>query len=177
VSPATKPFRFETSVSARSGAPAELVYDLVADLSSHLQWLGEEAPDQKFRLLTLEAPGEPATVGTAFVSSGASDNGTFHDSSVVTHASRPALFVFETDARLDRKHGKPWEVHFTHRYDIRPDGTGTRINYTDTIDRVSYVPYWLQPGIRPLTKRLIERADTKNMETLARFAEQRSRSG
>ena len=176
MSAASKPFRFQTSVSVVSAAPPELVYDIVADLPSHLEWMGERAPDRNFRLLTLVAPGEPATVGTTFASTGANNNGTFDDRSVVTEAARPHVFAFQTDARLDRKRGKPWEVHFTHRYDIRPTGGGSRITYTDTIDRVNYVPYWLQPWLRPLSRRMIERADTKNMENLARFAEERSRS-
>ena len=166
-------FRFETSVSVTSAAPPEVVYDLVADLGSHLDWSGERASDT-FKLLTLDAPDGSATVGTRFASTGASDNGTFHDTSVVTEASRPTRFVFETDSRLERTHGKTWEVHFSHRYDIVPDGEGSRIVYTDTVQRVNYVPYWLQPWFRPITRRIIDRADTKQMGNLARLAEERA---
>lgn len=162
-------FRFETSVSVTSPPPPDVVNDLVADLGSHLDWSGERASDA-FKLLTLDAPEGPTTVGTRFASTGASDNGTFHDASVVTEASRPTRFAFETDSRLERTRGKTWEVRFSHRYDIVSDGQGSRIVHTDTVQRVNYVPYWLQPWFRPITRRIIDRADTKQMENLARAA-------
>jgi hypothetical protein len=67
-------------------------------------------------------------------------------------------------------------VHFTHRYDLAPDGSGTAIVYTDTISELNYVPYWLQWWCRPLTRRFINRADTEQMQSLARFAEERAGS-
>jgi hypothetical protein len=48
--------------------------------------------------------------------------------------------VIETDAHLDRKRGKPWDAHFIHRYDVAPEGEGSRITFTETIERVNYVP-------------------------------------
>ena len=170
----TRAFTFETSVSVTSKAPPEAVYDLVADLRTHLEWSGERAESDTFKLLTLDAPAGPATVGTTFVSTGANGKDTFHDRSVVTEATRPSRFMFETDARLERQHRKPWEVRFSHRYDIQPVGPGSRITYTDTVRRVNYVPYWLQPWVRPVTRLMIRRADTKQMENLARLAEERS---
>jgi Polyketide cyclase / dehydrase and lipid transport len=169
-----KEFLFETSVSVTSAAPPEVVYDLVADLRSHLDWSGERAASDTFKLLTLDVSEGQATVGTRFASTGANDNGTFHDSSVVTEASRPTRFAFETDSRLERTRGRAWEVHFSHRYDIASDGQGTRIVYTDTVQRVNYVPYWLQPWFRPITRRIIDRADTRQMGNLARAAEERA---
>jgi hypothetical protein len=59
-----KEFRFETSVSVTSAAPPEVVYDLVADLRSHLDWSGERAASDTFKLLTLDASEGQATVGT-----------------------------------------------------------------------------------------------------------------
>ena len=50
--------RFEASCRA----PAEAVYDLLADLQSHLEWAGERQLETT-RLLTMEAPQAPATVG------------------------------------------------------------------------------------------------------------------
>ena len=55
-----------------------------------------------------------------------------------------------------------------------PDGSGTAIVYTDTISELNYVPYWLQWWCRPLTRRFINRADTEQMQSLARFAEERA---
>ena len=46
--------------------------------------------------------------------------------SEVTVATAPSAFVIETDAHLDRKRGKPWDAHFIHRYDVAPEGEGSR---------------------------------------------------
>ncbi|HET9250043.1 MAG TPA: hypothetical protein VFP13_08925, partial [Actinomycetota bacterium] len=75
--------------------------------------------------------------------------------SVVTEASRPSVFVIETDARLERRRAETWEAHFSHRYEVLPDGRGSRIVYTEAVERVNYVPYWLRPGIifRPWVNR------------------------
>ena len=170
----SKRFIFETSVSVVSGAPPDVVYDAVADLRTHLQWAGERAASDTFKLLSLEGPAGPAREGAVFTSDGAADNGTFHDRSTVTEALRPARFAFETDALLERIRGRNWEARFSHRYDISPEGSGSRIVYTDTVREVNYVPYWLQPWCRPVTRRMIHRADTRQMEGLARFAEERA---
>ncbi len=147
---------------------------MIADLRAHLEWSGDRASDETFKLLTLEALDGPASVGTTFTSTGANYNGTFHDRSVVTQASRPSVFVIETDAMLDRKKGETWEAHFSHRYDIEPVGDGARIVYTETIERVNYVPYWLKPWARPAFTPLVNRADRKQLGNLARLAEERA---
>jgi len=167
---------YRTQTSVTSGAPPEVVYDTIADLRNHLDWSGERASSETFKLLSIDAPDGPAAVGTAFSSSGAADNGTFNDRSEVTVASSPTAFVIETDSHLDRKHGKPWDARFIHRYDVAPDGEGSRITYTETIERVNYVPYWLQPGVRSIFKVYVNRADRKQLENLARLAEERSGS-
>jgi hypothetical protein len=174
---ADRPLGYRTQTSVTSSASPQVVYDTVADLRNHLDWSGERASSQTFKLLSIEAPEGPAAVGTSFTSSGAADNGTFHDRSVVTEAMSPTTFVIETDAHLDRKRGKPWDAHFIHRYDMAPDDEGSRITYTETIERVNYVPYWLQPGVRSIFKVYVNRADRKQLENLARLAEERSGSG
>jgi hypothetical protein len=150
------------------------VFDVITDLRAHLEWSGERAADDSFKLLTVDAPHGAAIVGTEFSSTGANFNGTFHDRSVITVADRPRVFVIDTDAHLDRRHGKPWDVHFEHRYDVEPDGDSSRIVYTETIQRVNYVPYWLQWWMRPLSKTLINKADNKQLANLARLAEERA---
>jgi hypothetical protein len=164
-----------TQTSVTSKASPEVVYDTISDLRAHIEWSGERASSDNFKLLSLEAPEGRATVGTTFTSTGAADNGTFHDRSVVTEASRPGRFIIETDSRLDRNRGKAWEAHFSHRYDIEPEGDGSRISYTETVERVNYVPYWLQPWIRPIFTVLVNRADVRQLSNLARLAEERSR--
>jgi hypothetical protein len=172
---ATRPFVYRTRTSVTSAASTDVVFDVVSDLMAHLEWSGERATDETFKLLTIEAPDGPALVGTTFTSTGSNFNGTFHDHSVVTEASRPDRFILETDARLDRRRGKTWHVHFEHRYDIEPNGSGAKVSYTETIQRVNYVPYWLKPWARPIFKPLVNRADRKQLENLARLAEERSR--
>ena len=171
---ADRPLGYVTRTSVTSSAPPDVVYDVIADLRNHLDWSGDRASSDTFKLLSIDAPEGTASVGTAFSSSGAADNGTFHDRSEVTVASRPTAFVIETDAHLDRTRGKPWDAHFVHRYDIEPDGSGSRITYTETIERVSYVPYWLQPGIRSIFKVYVNRVDRKQLANLAGLAEERA---
>jgi hypothetical protein len=171
---ADRPLMFRTHPSVTSTAPPEVVYDVIADLRNHLVWSGERAEDDGFKMLTLDAPRGPASVGTSFSSSGSAGKDTFHDRSVVAEASRPHLFVIETDARMERKKARTWEAHFSHRYDVLPEGTGSRIVYTETVERVNYVPYWLKPGIRTIFRPLVNRADRKQLRNLARLAEERS---
>ena len=173
---ANQGFRFETSVTVSCGAPPRVVYDTVADLRAHLEWSGERADDDDFKLLHLDAPGGAAVVGTAFTSTGANFNGTFHDRSVVIEATPPNGFTIETQARLERRRGKTWEVGFLHRYDIRSDGSGSMITYTDTAHHMNYVPYWLRFWMRPITRAAIHKGDTKQLENLARLAEERAGS-
>jgi Polyketide cyclase / dehydrase and lipid transport len=170
---ADRPFRFRTQPSVTTTASPEAVYDVIADLRNHLVWSGERAASDGFKMLSLEAPEGPATVGTTFTSSGSAGRDTFHDRSVVTEASRPNRFVIETDARLERKRAETWEVHFSHRYDIQPHGEGSRILYTETVERVNYLPYWLKPGIRTIFRPFVNRADRKQLRNLARLAEER----
>ena len=125
---ADRPLGYRTQTSVTSAAPPQIVYDTIANLRNHLDWSGERASSDTFKLLSIDAPEGPAAVGTAFSSSGAADNGTFHDRSEVTVATSPSAFVIETDAHLDRKRGKPWDAHFSHRYYVTPEmrGQGSR---------------------------------------------------
>ena len=92
----------------------------------------------------------------------------------MTEATRPSRFVIETDATLERRSAPTWEAHFVHAYDITPEGTGSRIVYTETVERVNYLPYWLKPGIRTIFRPWVNRADRKQLRNLARLAEERS---
>jgi hypothetical protein len=90
---ADQPLGYVTRTSAVSAAPPQVVYETISDLRNHLDWSGERASSQTFKLLSIEAPDGPASVGTAFTSSGAADKGTFHDRSEVTVATPPSAFV------------------------------------------------------------------------------------
>ena len=173
---ANKPFGFRTRPTVTSSASPEAVYDVIAELSNHIVWSGEMAASEGFKMLSIVAPDGPAAVGTTFSSSGSAQKDMFRDRSVVTEATRPSVFVIETDATLERKSAPTWEAHFVHRYDIMPEGDGSKIVYTETIERVNYLPYWLKPGIRTIFKPWVNRADRKQLRNLARLAEERSRS-
>jgi hypothetical protein len=173
---ANKPFGFQTHPSVTSSASPEAVYDVIADLRNHLIWSGERAKSEGFKMLSLDASEGAATVGTTFTSSGSAGKDTFHDHSVVTEATRPSRFGIETDARLERRRAETWEAHFSHRYDITSEGEGSRIVYTETIERVNYLPYWLKPVIRTIFRPWVNSADRKQLRNLARLAEERSAS-
>jgi hypothetical protein len=57
---------------------------------------------------------------------------------------------------------------------VYPEDSGSRIVYTETIERVNYLPYWLKPGIRTIFKPWVNRADRKQLRNLAGLAEERS---
>ena len=170
-----RPFRpLRTQTYATSKASPEVVYDTIADLRAHLEWSGDRASSDTFKLLELEGPDGPATVGTSFTRAVQRTTARSNDRSVVTEASRPTRFTIETDSSLDRKRGELWEAHFSHRYDIEPDGAGTKIVYTETVERANYTPYWLNSLVRPIFRPLVNRADGKQLQNLARLAEERS---
>jgi hypothetical protein len=160
--------------SVTSKAKPDDVYNVLADLSTHLQWAGEQAARDDFKLLSLQAPKGRASVGTTFTSTGANSkdgSSTFHDESIVTEATAPSLFAFVTDSHLERKRRPIWEVRFVHRYDVQPEGDGSRISYTCNVYPVNYRPYWLHPLARPMTRSMVGKFVTKHMENLSALAE------
>jgi hypothetical protein len=171
----TELIRFQTDVLSKPSP--EAVYDVLADLESHLEWAGRRSRRKGFRLVELDAPATAAMVGTQFSSLGDNGNAMFHDTSVVTEAARPGRFAFGTDSRLARKHRADWHAHFTHRYAIEAAGAGSRISYVATCDRASYRPYWLQPGVRRLTRSMVTKMMKDQLSNLAGLAEERSTAG
>jgi hypothetical protein len=158
-------------VSVLSTASPEAVYDVLSDLRMHLDWAGEQAPDKAFRLLTMDAPSRPVTVGDRFSSSGANINGTFHDRSTVVQAERGMRFGFDTESTLERKHGKTWRARFGHRYALGRSNDGAVVSYTCEVRPQNYVPYWLRPGMRPVTRVMVQRAMRRDLANLAKMAE------
>jgi len=135
-----------------SVASPEAVYDLLADLQSHLTWAGARQGDTT-RLLSLDAPTGPARVGTEFRSTGSDGSSArWSDRSVVTEATRPHVFEFVTEGRRAGKQGKPpWLLTAIHRYQLAPMDGGCRVTYTQDITRLEGAP-WI------LTTRGINRA-------------------
>jgi hypothetical protein len=163
---------FEATV--RAMAEPAVVYEVLADISTHLDWAGHQGQDERFRLLSLEAAKGAASVGTTFTSTGASSKDgsmTFHDRSTVTEATPGRTFAFETDSMLVRKRRPTWHARFVHRYTMAPDASGSRIHYTCAVHPQNYRPYWLHPLARPATRRMVSKAMRRNLENLALMAD------
>ncbi|HYU57440.1 MAG TPA: hypothetical protein VEO00_05265, partial [Actinomycetota bacterium] len=89
-----------------------------------------------------EAPPGPAGVGTEFFSTGTDGKvARWSDRSVVTEATRPAVFEFVTDGLRRGKPGsRPWRATAVHRYEIVPAGEGCRVTYTEDLTRLTGAP-------------------------------------
>jgi hypothetical protein len=166
--------RLEEAVAA----PAEIVYDLLADVRSHLEWGGAMQKKKSYRLSSIQAPEGPASVGTEFSSSGADAMGTFNDTSVVTEATRPSLFEFVTEARLSTKKGRVVEWTLVHRYEIGPVGEGCTVSYTIRTVRISELPGPLRlfnvPGLRSVLTRVARSNVRRGFRNLVMVADERA---
>ena len=161
-------------IEEHSAATAEVVFGLLADLRSHLEWAGA-MQGKKTRLVSLEAPEGPAKVGTEFETVGADPMGRFSDRSVVTEATSPAVFEFVTEARLETKKGVPVDWTVVHRYELSPEGTGCRIVCTDRVTRISALPGMLAifrvPVLRGVGLKVSAAVTRRSIRNLARLAE------
>jgi hypothetical protein len=167
--------RFEGTCSA---AP-EAVYDLLADLPSHLEWAGRRQ-SETFRLLTMEAPPGPASVGTEFHTTGADGkSATWTDRSVVTEAIRPVVFEFVTEGRRD---GKPGTEAMTstaiHRYEVTARPGGSEVTYSEELTRFNG-PAWVirafrLPVVGPALWRMSAKYMRKGFDNLLALAEERA---
>jgi hypothetical protein len=159
---------------ATSRATPEAAYAVLAELSTHTVWAGEQQ-GKKTRLLTMDAPDGPAVVGTEFRSTGADPMGSFADRSVVTEASPGRSFEFVTDARLTTKKGAVVDWTNVHRYELEPAGEGCRITYTIRITRISRLVGMLStfsvPGLRAIALKASARVARRSVRNLARLAE------
>ena len=119
-------------LSRECSAPPEAVYDLLADLRSHLDWAGARQSGD-FRLLSMDAAPGPATAGTRFSTTGAIPMSPrrWHDESVVTVADRPRAYEFLTSATSGSM-----VASYRHRYDIVPAAAGCRVTYSMTQERI-----------------------------------------
>jgi hypothetical protein len=127
---------------------------VLADLRTHLRWGGKDQ-SADFRLLTLEAPAGPAVPGTRFSSTGTIPMSArrWSDRSTVTVADRARRFEFTTDAKAGD--GRAMTARYSHRYDISPEGSGSRVIYTMTqLEVANPMLRMAMPGIRQMTWRL-----------------------
>ena len=134
-------------------------------------------PKKNFRLLSVDAPQGPASVGTEFRSTGVDAMGSFADSSVVTEATRSSVFEFVTEARLSTKKGKVVEWTNIHRYELTQQAEGCRISYTFRTVRMSELAGPLAmfkvPGLRSLGLKM-SGATAPRAAQPARLAEERA---
>jgi hypothetical protein len=166
---------FVVRVQADSKVSADMVYAALADLRSHTIWAGDRQA-KNARLLTIDAPTGPATVGTEFRSTGLDPMGTFEDSSVVTEASPGRAFEFVTEARLTTKKGKTSHWTNVQRYELTPIPEGTRIAWTGRITRIDELPGLVAllnlPFLRELGLKMSARVSRRTVRNLARYAEE-----
>ncbi|MEX0985115.1 MAG: SRPBCC family protein [Actinomycetota bacterium] len=159
----------------RSEASPEAVYALLSDPRSHLTWAGERQ-SKKTRLLSVDAPEGPVGVGSEFTTTGADPLGSFADRSVVTEAAPGRTLEFVTEARLHTKKGRDVDWTNVHRYELHPDGSGTKIVNEVTIARISELPGMLAVFKIPLLSGLAVKASAgvarRGVKNLARMAEE-----
>jgi hypothetical protein len=155
-------------------APPEVVFDLLSNVPGHLEWGGRQQK-KRYRLLSVEAPEGPATVGTEFRTTGADAMGEFADSSVVTEATRPSVFEFVTEARLTTKKGSVVEWTNIHRYELIANEGGCVISYLFRVLRISELPgpmvAFKIPGLRAIGLRVGGSNLRIGLRNLARLAE------
>jgi hypothetical protein len=138
-------------ISLACQAGPEAVYDLLADLRTHLEW-GGTRQRRDFRLITLDAPPGPATVGATFSSTGTIPMSVRHweDHSTVTAADRARVFEFITEATNGG--AQRMRARYRHRYELAPEGPGSRVTYTVTQLEVARPMLRMAlPGVRDLT--------------------------
>jgi hypothetical protein len=174
---AERPTRWRNPVLRFQGlcpAPSEKVYDLLADLPSHLEWAGRRQLETT-RLLTLEAPPGPATAGTEFFTTGSDGKvARWSDRSVVTEATRPEVFEFVTEGRREGKPGsQPWLATAVHRYEIAREDGGCRVTYTQDLTRLAGAPRMLlAPGISRIMFWISARYMRRGFQNLLALAEE-----
>jgi hypothetical protein len=164
-------------VSETTEASPEAVYDVLADLSSHLEWGGRQVSGSA-RLLTLDAPVGPAQVGAEFESTGQDPMVRMTDRSVVTEATHPASFEFVTDSAWELKRsGRRADVTIVHRYELERLPQGCRVTYSFRATRASALPGLLGMFRIPLVRAIAIRMSVTGLRggfrNLLRAAEQR----
>jgi len=165
-------------VEERGAAPAGVVYDLLADLSTHLEW-GGARQQGKSRLLSLDAPAGTAAVGTEFSTTGEDAICHMEDRSVVTESSRARTFEFVTESSMELKRGgKRSEWTLVHRYEIAPESGGCRVTFRSRITRVSALPGLLVvfriPGLRAIALKEAASGSRAGLRNLLRMAQERA---
>lgn len=136
-------------------------------------WAGARQ-SRNFRLLTLDAPPEPATVGTTFSSTGnmPMTPKRWQDMSRVTRADRPRVFELTTESIVAGR--RTMTARYRQRYEFSPEAGGTRLTYTLTqLAMTNPMPRFGLPGIRQLSWRVSIKLATRGIRNLLALAEER----
>jgi hypothetical protein len=169
--------RYEWTFTGRSTAQPREVYEVLADLRSHLEWAGERQ-FKSFRLLSLDTPREAAVPGTTFTSVGAipMSRGRFENRNTVTTADPARVFEITTASTIAWPRRAPGDGTFVNRFEISPDGDGSRVIYTSEQLRFENPPWGLRyPMLRTVTARFwIPIWSRRGFRNPLRMAEERS---
>jgi len=160
----------QLQISRFCKAKPEAVYDLLADLRSHIEW-GGTRQRRAFRLVSLDAPPGPVTVGTSFFSTGTIPMSRRHwsDRSTVTVADRPQKFEFTTHASAGA--GIPMIAAYTHRYEISPEAGGSRVTYRMTQLSIKNPILRLGPAMSRMTWLMMPMFAGRGLRNLIALAE------
>jgi Polyketide cyclase / dehydrase and lipid transport len=152
--------QFRSAVTT-AASPAD-VWSVLADLSTHPVWGGERRPEGYARIVEFDAPPGPASVGTEFTSVGEERMSRMRDRSVVTEATAPSVFEFVTESAMElRKGGQHADWTLVRRYEIEPDGEGSRVSLETRVTRVSELPGILRVFRIPVLRSIAARASAK----------------
>jgi hypothetical protein len=147
---------YEMTFEGHSKAPAGVVYDVLTDLSTHLDWAGKRQYPG-FRLLSVRGAG-PLDAGTTFTSVGSvpvSLSRSENENEVVD-ARPPQILEFHTNALIVWRSGKRTEARYEHRFEIGSDGTGSRVIYRLRQTSISNPPLRLRlPVMRTVSHRVM----------------------
>ena len=158
-------------ISQFSKASPEAVFDLLANLRTHIEW-GGARQSREFRLRSLDAPPGPATVGTSFSSTGAMPMSRRHwsDRSTVTVADRPLKFEFTTQATAGERNAMT--AVYRHTYEISPEAGGSRVTYRMTQLSITNPILRLGPWMSRMTWLMMPMFAGRGLRNLLALAEQ-----
>ena len=166
---------YEMVLDARSDASPAAVYDVLADLSTHLDWAGARQ-HRGFRLLSVNGTG-PLETGTEFTSVGSIPmaRARWENSNVVVEARRPEVLELHTEAVAVWRSGERTEAVYEHRYEILPDGMGSHVTYRLRQTAIENPPRRMRlPMMRTMTHRvMIPWYCKRGFKNLLRSAERR----
>jgi hypothetical protein len=147
---------YEMVLDARCESSPAAVYDVLTDLSTHLDWAGKRQYPG-FRLLSLRGTG-PVETGTEFTSVGSIPMARtrWENHNVVVEARRPEVLEFHTGAVVVWRTGKRTEARYEHRYEIEPERTGSRVVYRLRQTAIANPPLRMRsPLMRIMTHRVM----------------------